>query len=103
MDELEKIAIRLNHWIGHNLEHVKGYEDVALKMADLGLIDASNYVRQAIEFSSKANTNFELALKLIESRVGKRIDCSQTGESHHHESSQGTHTHGQGDKVHRHS
>ncbi|MGC8657472.1 MAG: hypothetical protein ACP5U1_00190 [Desulfomonilaceae bacterium] len=103
MDELGKIAIRLNHWVGHNLEHVKAYEEVALKLAELGMIEASNHVRQAIEFSSKANTNFELALKLVESNAGENIDYSQAEKSHHHGFSEGTHTHGKDDKVHRHS
>ena len=46
MDELEKIAIRLKHWIGHNLEHIKAYEDVAQRLLDLDLTDASNDIRQ---------------------------------------------------------
>jgi len=100
MDEIEKIAIRLKHWIGHNMEHVKSYEDVAGRILDLGMADASNDISQAIEFSSRANEKFQSALSLIESRIGKHLECSETHESGHCHSSQGTHTH---DTRHNHS
>ena len=29
MDDIQKSRIRLKHWIDHNFEHIKGYEEVA--------------------------------------------------------------------------
>lgn len=92
MDDFEKIAIRLKHWIGHNLEHVKSYEEVAEKLLHLGLNDASNDILKAVEFSSKANEKFEAALSLIESKVGKSSECSKSHETEHC-SAHGPHSH----------
>ncbi len=103
MDEIEKIAIRLKHWIGHNLEHVKAYEDVARKILDLGLAEASDDINQAIELSSRANEKFQSALSFIESSVGKHIECSETHEGGHCHSAQGPHTHEPNEKRHGHS
>jgi hypothetical protein len=93
MEELDKIAIRLKHWAGHNLEHAKAYEEVAEKLTNLGLDDASRDVRQAIELNSKANEKFASALAMIESRLGQVSECckdhgsghccSDHGHSHH--------------------
>jgi hypothetical protein len=83
MEELEKIAIRLKHWAGHNLEHAKAYEEVAEKLTNLGLGDASGAIRQAIELNAKANEEFASALALIESRVGQVSGCCKDHESSH--------------------
>ncbi|MDA8405383.1 MAG: hypothetical protein M0T73_00775 [Deltaproteobacteria bacterium] len=103
MDELDKIAIRLRHWIGHNLEHIKAYEDVAGKMFDSGMTDASNDIRQAVDLSVKANEKFESALSYIESKVGKHVECSGKHEDGHCGSSHGPHTHEHKETHHRHS
>jgi len=105
MDDLEKIAIRLRHWIGHNLEHVKSYEEVAAKLLDLGLNDASNNIHKAVEFGSKTNQKFEAALSLIESKAGKLSECSERRETGH-SSAHGPHTHTHDDQDmahHKHS
>ena len=106
MNELEKIAIRLKHWIGHNLEHVKSYEEVAQVLIGLGLEDASLKIRRAVELSSEANQSFQEALSSIESKVGHDSDCHDCGEPRHVDSSEGSHehTHEHGDSLHhRHS
>ena len=104
MDELEKIAIRLKHWIGHNLEHIKAYEDVAQRLLDLDLTDSSNDIRQAVELNAKANEKFESALSYIESKVGKRVECSGNHENSHCGSSRhGQLAHEHNETHHRHS
>ncbi len=106
MNELEKIAIRLRHWIGHNLEHVKSYEEVAQTLFGLGLQDESIKIQRAVELSSEANQSFEAALNSIESKVGHDSDCHDSAETRHDHSSEGSHehTHEHGDSSHhRHS
>jgi len=83
MEELDKIVIRLKHWAGHNLEHAKAYEEVAEKLTNLGLDDASRDVRQAIELNSKANEKFTSALAVIESRVGQVSECCKDHVADH--------------------
>lgn len=103
MDELEKMAIRLKHWIGHNLEHVKAYESAEQQMKELGLTDAANNMSQAVDFSSKANEKFESALRAIESKVAKHIEYSGTQESSHCDTFHGPHGHEHVENGHRHS
>ena len=98
MNELEKIAIRLKHWIDHNLEHVKSYEGVAQALKEMGLGDVSLKVEKAVSLSSEANQSFQAALDSIESALGNAVDCHpaenprQTPSSH--DSHGHTHQHG---------
>jgi hypothetical protein len=106
MNELEKIAIRLKHWTGHNLEHVKSYEEVAEALLGLGLEDASLKIRRAVELSSEANQSFQEALSVIEAKVEHVSDSHDCGETRNVHSSNATHehTHEHGDHLHhRHS
>ncbi|MFH0958974.1 MAG: hypothetical protein V1897_09760 [Pseudomonadota bacterium] len=106
MNELEKIAIRLKHWIGHNLEHVKSYEDVAQVLLGLGFKDASMQIQRAVELSSEANQSFQAALNSIESEMEHDSDCQHPETTRNAHSLEGSHEHihEHGDSLnHRHS
>ena len=62
MNDIEKSRIRLKHWLDHNEDHLKGYEDVAALLEKEGLAEAAAKVRQGIEMTSKANDEFRAAL-----------------------------------------
>lgn len=102
MNELEKIAIRLKHWIGHNLEHVKSYEEVALALNEMGLGNVSLKVEKAVSLSSEANRSFQAALDSIESALGKAADCHPAEDLRQTHASNGSHghTHQHGDLGH---
>lgn len=65
MNETEKCRIRLSHWKEHNVEHVKGYEEVAGKLEELGIPEASAMIRKGISLVEAANIEFENALTAL--------------------------------------
>ncbi len=82
MDELQKAAIRLKHWIDHNEEHLNGYREVADHLAAAGQTDAAACIRRGIEAVQQANREFTHALEhLPESPTDT---AHEHGHSHHH-------------------
>ena len=65
MDDVEKSKVRLTHWIDHNLDHLRGYEEVAQIMDQEGLKDAAECIRKGMRFIEDANGEFTKALALI--------------------------------------
>jgi hypothetical protein len=65
MDELQKSRIRLDHWIGHNHDHVKGYAEVASNLQSCGYGGAAALIREAIRLVQEADERFREALMLI--------------------------------------
>ncbi len=49
MDDIEKSRVRLIHWIEHNLEHVKGYNEVAQILQRDGFHSASEKIRRGVK------------------------------------------------------
>jgi Arc/MetJ-type ribon-helix-helix transcriptional regulator len=62
MDDIERSRIRLIHWIEHNLEHVKGYNEVAQILERDGFTSASDKIRRGVSLIEAANEEFESAL-----------------------------------------
>jgi hypothetical protein len=109
MNEIEKCRIRLAHWKDHNIDHVKGYEEVARIIEELGVAKAPEMIRRGICFVEAANVEFEKALKALgtpdstegESPAVPQADTSHTHcHGHHHEHS---HQHEPSDHHHEHS
>ena len=95
MDNLEKSRIRLTHWIDHNLDHLRGYSEVAETLEAEGLHPAAERVREGIRLIEDANGEFTKALTEISRAAGN----NQDDHSHSHE---GSHTHGH-DHPHHHT
>ena len=101
MNEIEKSRIRLKHWVDHNEDHLKGYEDVAALLEQEGLPEAAARVRQGIEMTSKANDEFRSALSHYppETPAG-----TEHGHDDHHSEGHGDHCghhkHGHGCRNH---
>jgi hypothetical protein len=90
MDRLEKSRIRLTHWIDHNLDHLRGYSEVAATLEGEGHESAAEKIRQGIRLIEEANGEFTKALAEISRAVGNnRLDHSH---SHDHSGSH-SHTH----------
>ena len=93
MDDIEKSRVRLIHWIEHNLEHVKGYNEVAQILQRDGFHSASEKIRRGVSLIEAANEEFETALAGL-SAPGEDVSASE------HEASQGhTHEHGQATSI----
>ena len=62
MDDIQKCAIRLKHWIDHNIDHLKGYEEVAQILENEGVKIAVEEIRKGIRLIEDANAAFGNAL-----------------------------------------
>ncbi len=83
MDELQKSAIRLKHWIEHNRDHLKGYREVASALEKESVPDASESIRKGIQLIEQANAMFEAALAALPEGTGGPVEGGHThGHSH---------------------
>lgn len=80
MDDVEKSKIRLSHWISHNLEHLKGYEEVAGLLESQSLTAVAETIRRGVGLVQQANEEFEKALSLL----GGPLEASSEGSGHSH-------------------
>ncbi|MEW6351673.1 MAG: hypothetical protein AB1646_21705 [Thermodesulfobacteriota bacterium] len=98
---MEKSRIRLTHWIDHNVDHLKGYEEVAQALEHEGRLEAAGRVRQGMRMIQEANDEFRAALSHLPTQSNA---CGQEnhGGHHHHEHGRhcGLHDHGGGHKDH---
>ena len=76
MDDIEKSRVRLIHWIEHNLEHVKGYNEVAQILQRDGFHSASEKIRRGVSLIEAANEEFETALAGL-SAPGEDVSASE--------------------------
>ncbi len=85
MDEAQKARIRLEHWINHNCEHLKGYLEVSNALDALGLTLIGDRVRNAVEYIDKANDEFRKALEQLDaSSPASGCGCHEHEHSHGH-------------------
>jgi len=68
--ETEKIKILLNHWIGHNKEHIQEFREWAEKAKRLGEAETSDDLLEAAQDIDKANEPLLRALRRFESKKG---------------------------------
>ncbi len=107
MDEAQKARIRLEHWINHNCDHLKGYLEVSNSLDSIGLSLIGDKIRNAVEYIDKANDEFRKALEQLGASspcAGPAVGCccsqhsNEHGHSHSHE-----HCHGEHEGCHEHS
>ena len=93
MDDIQKSRIRLKHWIDHNFEHIKGYDEVAQLLDNKDCSSAAEMIRRGTRLIEDANTEFEKALESIggeseqaeESAPGADSEGHSHGHSHRHD------------------
>jgi hypothetical protein len=61
MDDMEKLAVLLPHWIEHNQEHSIEFENWAIKASDFGKVLAAEKIRNAVEALLLANKSLQEA------------------------------------------
>lgn len=65
MTELEKLKHLLEHWIEHNNDHVKTYEEWASKAGSLGQKELADILGRIAEDSKELEALFLQASKII--------------------------------------
>jgi len=95
MDEIRKSTIRLSHWIDHNVDHLKGYREVAEVLEKQGPREAADAIRRGIDLIEQANAEFERGLTILSSLgAGAVEDDGVSTEKHGHERNEkGSHHH----------
>ena len=83
MDDIQKCAIRLKHWIDHNLDHLKGYEEVAETLETQGVTVAAEQIRKGIRLIEDANAAFGSALAELPEQAEHTHEHDH-GHSHDH-------------------
>ena len=83
MDEIQKCTIRLKHWIDHNLDHLKGYEEVARTLENEGVTAAAEQIRIGIKLIEDANAAFRNALSELPEQTEHTHEHDH-GHSHDH-------------------
>lgn len=94
MDDLQKSRVRLSHWIDHNLEHLKGYEEVAQLLEKQGSVEAAGCIREGMRQMKAANQEFEKAAALLPLGDAQEAHEGLHGECGHHHGHGYEHTHG---------
>jgi hypothetical protein len=71
MDDIQKSKVRLAHWIDHNVDHLKGYREVAALLEGEGNLAVASTIRRGIELIESANKEFEKALQDLSALAGQ--------------------------------
>lgn len=99
MDDIQKSKVRLAHWIEHNVDHLKGYQEVAGLLEREGMQPVAATIRKGMQFIESANKEFEKALQDLSTPGGEEHPHEHAhphGHSHSHDEK---HEH---DHVHKH-
>lgn len=83
MDEAQKARIRLEHWINHNCEHLRGYLEVSNSLDTIGMTSIGDRIRNAVEYIDRANDEFRKALDQL-TQVTPSTGCGRHEHSHGH-------------------
>jgi rubrerythrin len=60
-----RITKLLEHWIEHNVEHVKRFRVMAEEASSAGLVDVAEYIRLAAEKGEEVTTHLQKALNSV--------------------------------------
>jgi len=91
MNDIQKSIIRLRHWIDHNLEHMKGYDEVAKLLEKNSFVAVADMIRQGTRLIEEANSQFEKALESLGeedqtlSKPGAGPGCASHSHRHSHD------------------
>jgi len=65
MPFLEKMEKLLQHWIKHNVDHAKTYQEWRKKAEKEDLVNVAEILEEAAEMTAQLNEKFERALREI--------------------------------------
>lgn len=93
MDDVKKSTIRLTHWIDHNLDHLKGYAEMAQILEKEGVVEAAQQIRNGMGLIEEANAAFVKALALLSRQTGNSAGLGNAGPAAHDQSHGHPHDH----------
>jgi hypothetical protein len=76
MDEKDKLRVLIPHWIEHNKEHAKEFQDWAKNAGD-----AAEDILSAVEIMEQANLVLEKAIE----KLGGPLEYDHAHHHHHHD------------------
>ena len=65
MDYLEKARIRIEHWIKHNEDHLREYEEFAKELEKAGKKETADHIRNMAVLVAQGDKSLQLALKTL--------------------------------------
>ena len=68
MEEKDKLAIVIKHWIEHNESHIEEYRQWAEKAGEMGLDAVKARITEAMKAIEQSNSILEEAQKELETR-----------------------------------
>ncbi|MBU2548234.1 MAG: hypothetical protein KKB20_07495 [Proteobacteria bacterium] len=54
MEFMEKARIRIDHWLRHNLDHLKEYEVFAAELEEAGKADSARHIREMVDLMARS-------------------------------------------------
>ena len=65
MDFSEKIKIRIDHWIKHNEDHLREYEELAKELDKAGKKETADHIRNMAILVAQGDKSLQLALETL--------------------------------------
>jgi ferric-dicitrate binding protein FerR (iron transport regulator) len=65
MEFVEKARIKLEHWMTHNDNHRREYEDFARELQQAGQATSADQVREMIDLAAKSSECLRKALRAL--------------------------------------
>lgn len=93
MDDVQKCRVRLAHWIDHNLDHLKGYLEVAQILEAGGHEESAVKIREGIRLIESANAQFQKALAGVSLETEEASGHDHAGTHSHPHVHEHTHVH----------
>jgi hypothetical protein len=79
--DIEKLSILLPHWLHHNNDHIRDQEQWIKKAEAAGLIKVADELRQALDYSIKANRHIEQADLCLKDKKFDAYEYKTDGDS----------------------
>ena len=70
MEDQDKLPVLIKHWIEHNDAHREEFDKWARRAGELGLADAADAIRAAVDDLGGASANLNRALETLQATNG---------------------------------
>ena len=65
MDSIEKAKIRIEHWLKHNQDHLREYEEFAQELEKAGKKETAEHIRNMATLFAQGDKSLQLALETL--------------------------------------
>lgn len=74
MDFIDKAVMRIEHWLEHNHNHLRSYEQFAAELETGAAGDAARHIRALAELTRESQTCLDSALAALRDTAGRGED-----------------------------